>query len=165
MNKHINPVACTVRTTSAKHLDNGTRMAGFFYIEVLVAVALIALALVPAMDALIPGIAGSAIHEARAEDHYQLTGKLEQVLAEPVANLDIAAAAAGNPATPTSYSDDVATSAGRRIKRNVFLSRYDGDNADADNNPFTGTDEGLLWVRVTIAGSGAVIESLVSDNE
>jgi hypothetical protein len=45
----------------------------------------------------------------------------------------------------------------------VFLSRYDGDNADTDNDHFTGTDDGLLWLQVRIAGTGASIESLVSD--
>jgi len=161
VNRHI----CTARTTPAKHPVKLSCMAGFFYTEVLVAVVLIALALVPAMEALLPGKAGSATHQAIAEDHYQLTGKLEQVLAEPIANLDIAAAAAGKPVIPTGYSDVITTSGGRQIKRNVFLSRYDGDNADRDNNPFTGTDEGLLWVRVTIAGTGADIESLVSGTE
>ncbi len=140
-------------------------MAGFFYTEVLVAVALIALALVPAMDALLPGVAGSAFHETTAEDHYQLTGKLEQVLAEPFANLEIAADAVGDPTIQTGYSDVIAYADGRQIMRNVFLFRYDGDNADTDNDPFTGTDEGLLWVQVRIAETGAGIETLVSDND
>ena len=52
---------------------------------------------------------------------------------------------------------------GRQIKRNVFIARYDGDNADADDDAFTGTDDGLLWVRIAIAGTGLRIESLVSE--
>ena len=35
----------------------------------------------------------------------------------------------------------------------VYLSLYDGDNADADDDPFTGTDADLLWIRVEIDGS------------
>jgi type II secretory pathway pseudopilin PulG len=138
-------------------------MAGFSYVEVLIAVVLIVLTLVPAMDALIPGLAGSGIHEATAEDHYRLAGRLEQIMVEPFDELDTAATAAGNPVTPTSYSDVVTYPVGRQITRNVFLSRYDGDNADGDNNPFTDTDDGLLWVQVRIAGTGASIESLVSE--
>ena len=126
-------------------------------------VVLIVVALVPALDALIPGVAGSGIHESLAEDHYQLTGRLEQVLVEPYGQLNSAANAAGSPTTPTAYSDVFTYANGHQITRNVFLSRYDGDNADADDDPFTGTDDGLLWVQVTIAGSGASIESLVSD--
>ena len=149
---------CTVRTTA-------NRMTGLSYVEVLVAVALIALTLVPAMDALLTGLAGSGIHESTAEDQYRLTAKLEQVLAEPFTRLDSAAAAAGNATTPTSYSDVVAYADGRQITRNVFLSRYDGDNADGDGDPFTGTDQGLLWVQVTIAGTAARIESLITNDD
>jgi len=149
-------VGCAMRTTPA-------RMNGFSYVEVLIAVVLIVIALVPALDALIPGVAGSGIHESIAEDHYQLTGKLEQVLVEPFGQLNSAAVAAGSPTTPTSYSDVFTYASGRQITRNVFLSRYDADNADADNDPFTGTDDGLLWVRVAIAGTGYRIESLVSE--
>jgi type II secretory pathway pseudopilin PulG len=140
-------------------------MAGFSYVEVLIAVVLIVVALVPALDALIPGVAGSGIHETLAEDHYQLTGRLEQVMVEPYGQLNSAAVAAGSPTTPTSYSDVFTYANGRQITRNVFLSRYDGDNADADDDPFTGTDDGLLWVRVSIAGTDRSIESLVYEHE
>ena len=142
-----------------------TRMAGFSYVEVLIAVVLIVVALVPALDALIPGVAGSGIHETLAEDHYQLTGRLEQVMVEPYGQLNSAAVAAGSPTTPTSYSDAFTYANGRQISRNVFIARYDGDNADADNDPFTGTDDGLLWVRVSIAGTDRSIESLVYEHE
>jgi type II secretory pathway pseudopilin PulG len=139
-------------------------MTGFSYVEVLIAVVVIVIALVPALDALIPGVAGSGIHETIAEDHYQLNGKLEQVLVEPFGQLRKAANAAGSPNTPTTeYSDDVTYASGRQIKRNVYIARYDADNADADDDPFTGTDDGLLWVRVEIAGTGMRIESLVNE--
>ena len=141
-----------------------SKMAGISYIEVLISVVLIAIVLVPAMEALQPGMAASGIHEIIAEDHYRLTGKFEEVLAEPFADLDAAAIAAGSPTTATlSYSDVFSYPNGRQISRNVFIAQYDGDNADSDNNPFTGTDDGLLWVQVTIAGSGASIESLISE--
>jgi hypothetical protein len=138
-------------------------MDGFSYVEVLIAVVLIVIALVPALDALIPGVAGSGIHETLAEDHYQLTGKLEQVLVEPFGRLNSAANAAGSPTTPTSYSDVFTYADGRQIVSNVFIARYDADNADGDDDPFTGTDDGLLWVQAMIAGSGLSIESLVSE--
>jgi len=146
-----------------KNTLHGRKMTGFSYVEVLIAVVLIALTLVPAMEALQPGIAGAGIHEMLAEDHYRLAGRLEQVLVEPFDELEAAATAAGNRTTPTSYSDVFTYPDGRQITRNVFLARYDGDNADTDDDPFTDTDDGLLWVQVTIAGSGASIESLVSE--
>ncbi len=138
-----------------------TKMTGFSYVEVLIATVLIAIVLVPAMDALLPGIQGSSIHETRTEDHYKLLSKIEEVLAEPFADLDAAAIAAGSPTTATlSYSDTFTYPDGRQITRNIFISRYDADNADADDDPFTGVDEGLLWVRGTIAGSSLRIETL-----
>ena len=154
----VRHVGCAVRTTPAG-------MAGFSYVEVLIAVVLIVVALVPAMDALLPGVAGNGIHETIAEDHYQLTGRLEQLLVEPYGQLNSAANAVGSPTTPTTNSDVFTYDNGRQITRNVFLSRYDGDNADADDDPFTGTDDGLLWVRVSIAGTGKSIESLVYEHE
>ena len=139
-----------------------TRIAGFSYVEVMVATVLIAITLVPAMDALLPGINGSGIHETRSEDHYQLLGRVEEILAEPFASLDVAATVAGNPTTATSYSDVYTYANGRQIKRAIFISRYDGDNADADDDPFTGTDEGLLWVQGVIDGSSLSFETLTS---
>lgn len=139
-----------------------TRIAGFSYVEVMVATVLIAITLVPAMDALLPGINGGGIHKSRSEDHYQLLGRVEEILAEPFANLNAAATAAGNPTTATSYSDVYTYANGRQIKRAIFISQYDGDNADADNDPFTGTDAGLLWVQGVIAGSSLRYEVLTS---
>jgi hypothetical protein len=58
---------------------------------------------------------------------------------------------------PAPYSD----SAGTKSRRLVYLARFDGDNADADNNPFTGTDSGLLWVRVTIEDSPRALQTVI----
>ena len=35
----------------------------------------------------------------------------------------------------------------------VYLSLYDGDNLDGDNNPLTGADPDLIWIRVEIEDS------------
>jgi hypothetical protein len=167
---HQNPtVGCAVRTKAKAPAIVGcaahtkANMTGLSYVEVLVAIVLITLILVPALDALSPGLAGSGIHTTMAEDHYQLTGKLERVLVEPFGQLNKAANAAGSPTTPTSYSDVYGFADCIRIDCNVFIARYDGDNADADNDPFTGTDDGLLWVQVAIPGTSMSVESLVSE--
>ena len=138
------------------------RMAGLTYIEVLISTLLIVVTLVPAMQALYPAVAGAGINESGVEDHYQLVGRLEELLAESFADLDAAATAAGDETTPTSYSNTVTYADGRQITRNVFLSRYDADNADTDNDPFTGTEDSLLWMRVEIAGSADGLETLLS---
>jgi Tfp pilus assembly protein PilV len=138
------------------------KMAGLTYLEVLVATMLLVTALLPALEALGPSVAGTAVLENLTEDHYQLNARLEAVLAEPFADLDAAAVAAGSPTTPSSYSDVYTYADGRQITRSVFLSRYDGDNADADDDPFTGTDADLLWVRVEIPESALDIDALTS---
>lgn len=120
------------------------------------AVALLAVALVPALDALHPGLVAVAVHSNLAREHYHLTGKMETVLAEPFDALEDAATAAGSPAVATTYSDAPAAPE----RRLVFLSRYDGDDADADADPFTGTDADLIWVRVQLEGTSQVFETL-----
>lgn len=129
---------------------------GFSYIEILIATVLIAVALPPAMDALGSGLLGAAVHEQRSVAHYDLSGKMEDVLAQPFDDLASAALAAGGAGVASSYSD----AAGTPSRRLVYLSLYDGDNADADNNPFTGTDPDLLWVRIAIEGSADALETL-----
>ena len=136
--------------------------AGFAYIEVLIATLLIVVTLLPAIQALYPAVAGAGIHGSRVEDHYLLSGRLEELLAESFTDLDDAATAAGSETTPTSYSDVVTARGGRQVALNVFLSRYDSDNADSDNDPFTGTEDDLLWLRVEIANTTDGLESLLS---
>lgn len=140
-------------------------MAGLTYLEVLIATLLIVITLVPALEAMAPGVTGAALHEDRVEDHHLVYGRLEELLAAPFADLDAAATAAGGPGTPSSYSDTLTQADGRPVTRNVYLSRYDADNADGDNDPFTGTEPDLLWLRVEIAGSRQAIETLRADHE
>ena len=136
--------------------------AGFSYLEVLIATALIAISLVPALDALSTGGRGHALLAAHAEDHYYLAAKLEEVLAEPFSRLDQEAIVTGSPVIATSYSDSVTLVDGRVLTRQVYLSRYDGDNVDGNSDVFDGVDEGLIWVRVEIEESGLGMERLTS---
>ena len=144
---------------------NNGNMAGFSYVEVLVATVLIAVTLVPAIEAFSPGINSAGYTQSLVEDRYQLSAKLEEVLAASFADIDTAATAAGSPTIASSYSDTVTYPSGKQIVRNVFLSRYDGDNADANNNPFDGIDAGLIWLRVEIDGTSLSLESLISDSD
>ena len=135
-----------------------SRQHGGSYIEVLVAAALVTVTLVPAMQALRTSSVGAAVHGESVALHYRVLGRMEEMLAEPFASLETEAQATGDPSTPTSYSD----AGGTPNRRLVFLSPYDGDNADADDDPFTGTDDGLIWVRVEIEGTVQALESLSS---
>ena len=132
--------------------------AGLTLVEVLVAMVLLAILLIPAINALQTGIIGAEVHGDVAASHYRLTSRLEELLVEPFADLSDAALAAGSPTTPSSYSDP-AGPPGRLL---VYLALYDGDNADADSDPFTGTDSDLLWIRVDIEDSVYTLETVTA---
>ena len=123
--------------------------AGLTLVEVLVAVVLLAILLVPAINALQTGVVGADVHADVATSHYRISSRLEELLGEPFSDLSDAAVAAGSPSSPSSYSEPAGLP-GRLV---VYLSLYDGDNADADGDAFTGTDPDLVWIRVDIEDS------------
>jgi len=127
----------------------GRRRAGFSYVEVLLATALLALALVPALEALEIGVRGGGVHEAEAARHYRALGALEEVLAQPFSDLVAEAIAAGGAAS--AYSDPPGTP----DRRLVTLSGYDADGDSVD-------DPGLLRVRVEIEATAHVLETLTA---
>ncbi len=122
------------------------RQSGLTLVEVLVSVVLLAIVLVPAIAALQTGIVGTDIHGDIATSQFRVASRLEELIVEPFGDLE---AAAGGPTVPSNYSEAEGTP-GRLV---VYLSRYDGDDADNDGDPFTGADAGLLWIRVDIEGS------------
>ena len=130
---------------------------GISYIEILIAMILIATALVPMMNALQTGLQGATLFQTKAEFHHVLTGTIEKVLAEPFDSLDAAATSAGDYTNATTYSD-----LGASIPFKVYLWRYDADNADNDNDVFTGGEEDLIWVKVALVDNGQSVETLIS---
>jgi hypothetical protein len=127
--------------------------------ELLIATLLIAIMLVPALDAMQSGIHGSGIHTQLAQNQYRMISKMEETLAVPYNKLLEQAdlVADSKVLIPPPYSDP----AGTGFRRLVFLARYDGDDADGDKDPFTGTDTGLLWVRVTIEDSPRALGTVI----
>ena len=140
----------------------GKHEQGLTYVEVLIATTLIAVTLIPAMEALKPAVQGMSIHEAQTVRHYALTAMLEEILAKPFDELDTEAVTINNPNVASTLYSDLAGSSDRRL---VYLSRYDADNADGNGNVFDGTDEGLLWVKVEIEATSQSIEGLTSRYE
>lgn len=139
-------------------MGQGNRETGISYAETLLAVTVLALALVPALESLQTAFTGAAVQEEVVLWQQQLATRMEDVLAEPFLTLEEAALAAGNETTPSSYSD----AAGGPDRVLVFLSGYDGDNADANGDPFdAGMDEGLLWVQVAIENTPYDLTTLV----
>ncbi len=129
---------------------------GLTLVEVLITMALLTILLVPAMQALRTSVTGAQVHADLANDQFRLTSRMEELLAEPFGHLETAAADAGSPNAPASYSE-APGEPGRLV---VYLSLYDGDNADADDDPFTGTDDGLLWIRVAVENSVLDLQTL-----
>ena len=143
------------------------KLQGFSYVEVLVASTLVAIALVPAINALQSGILSTGAHQNLTVQHYQRLQKMAEIQAESYSELLAAAKAATNKSTPTSYSD----AAGTNNRRVVYLALYDADadpftltdpNADLDNDLYTGSTTRLLWIRIETEGSTQSIETLMS---
>ena len=133
------------------------RQSGVSYVEILIATLLISIALVPMMEALQPGLQGSQVNRLQSEQHFALKGKMESVLAEPFTDLDAAATAAGAATIATSYSDLSAT-----VPHQLFIWRYDIDDADNDGDKFTGGESDLLWLRITSVDGSYNIQTLLS---
>ena len=131
------------------------RQRGLSYVEVLIAVVIVAVCLAPALDALRGGIRAAAIQGSQAVNQQRLKTRLEEVLANRFATLDAAAVAAGNsPASPVAAYSDAAGTADRLL---VTLYCYDFSSS----NPSV-SDTGLLWVKVAIEGSSLSLNTLRS---
>lgn len=133
-------------------------VAGFSYVEILLAVVLLAACLIPAMEALQSAYHGVSAGQSQRAGWSALESRLEELLAEPLAALGDAAAAAGGPGVPTWYSDP----AGSVPRRLVYLVPYDADNSDGDGDPFTGGDVDLIWVRVALEESAHALDCLAT---
>ena len=143
------------------------QQSGFSYIEVIIAVFILAVAIVPAMEALQSGVQGAGIHQSLTQQHYAVTKRMEETMAESYSALLSAAEVATNASTPTSLSD----AAGPADRVVVYAALYDADvdpftlvdsNNDGDGDIYTGDTSNLLWVKVEIENSAVVVESLRS---
>ena len=124
------------------------RQAGFYYAEVVVSVLLLAILLVPALQALTTAVVGNQAGTLTARQ-LRLQSKMEEVLAQPFAALYAETYLPGgnnsSSVNPT-FSDAIGTP-DRRV---VLLYRYDS-NAQA----LSTSDTGLLYVAVYYQADGA----------
>ncbi len=137
-------------------MNAGYRQSGLSLVEVLIAIFLLSIVLVPAVLSLRTSIVGAKVHGDVAATHYRVASRLEQILAEPFSALEQAAADAGSWQVASTYSE----SAGLPGRIVVYLAAYDGDDADGDGDPFTGSDAGILWIRVEAEGTVFALETL-----
>ena len=140
---------------------------GFSYLEVLIASLMVAIALVPAMNALQTGILRANIHQTLTTQYYLRLKKIEELQAEPFIYLLAAAKTATNASTASSYS----YAAGSKNRSLVYLALYDADanpctivdsNKDLDNDIYTGDTANLLWVKVLTEGDSEGLETLIN---
>jgi Tfp pilus assembly protein PilV len=127
------------------------RASGFAYIEVMVAVLLLALCALPAANAIKNGLNAADAAPARAAALRCMRDKMEAVLAEPYANL--LAARNGNQPT-TTYSD---AAVGGCVTRKVYIDVYPS-NASVDAAGWTA----LLRVDVVSPDTSYSFTTLVA---
>ena len=129
------------------------RANGLAYLEVMVALVLVAMALVPALNALQIDTRGAPALVAVAARDALLREKMEEVLAKPFDTINAETFLAGGNTT-TSISTALSDAAGpdRRI---VILYRTDGTAVSA-------SDTGLVRVRVAFEAGGTALETLKS---
>ena len=128
-------------------------IAGLAYLEVMVALVLIAMALVPALNALQTDTRGTPALIAVSARDALLRAKMEDVLAKPFDTVNAETFLVGGNTT-TSVSAALSDAAGpdRRI---VILYRTDGSAVSA-------SDTGLVRVRVAWEVGGTALETLKS---
>jgi Tfp pilus assembly protein PilV len=124
--------------------------AGFAYIEVLVAVLLLALCALPAANAVRNGLNAADAAPKRAAALRCMRDKMEAVLAEPYDNL----LAAQNGNQPTSYSENAG---GGCVERRVYIDVYRQDGSGS-----TASATALLRVDVVSPDTSYSFTTLVA---
>jgi Tfp pilus assembly protein PilV len=140
----------------ASPISNRRRQPGFSYVEILLSVVLLAVLVVPALEALQSGIAGGR-SSSLAASQLMLRDKMEWVLAKPFADLYSETYLPGGNAT-ASVSASLSDPAGAPGRRNVTLYRY-----DASSQALSASDTGLVLVSVyyETEGSAQALNTLV----
>ena len=135
-------------------MTNGQR--GFSYVEILLSVVLLAVLLVPAMEALQTGVTGHR-SPALLSQRLALRDKMELVLSRPFGDLYAETYAPGGN-TPGAASAALSDPAGTPNRRHVVLYRY-----DASTGALSADDTGLLYVAVYYenASGAAMLNTLV----
>ena len=120
---------------------------GFSYAEVLLSVILLAILLVPAMQALNSAISGGS--SGVTAKQLNLRNKMEEVLSKTYNKLYAETSLTGGNTT-TSVSANYSDAAGATDRRVVVLYRY-----NTTTNALSATDTGVLYVRVYYEAEGS----------
>jgi Tfp pilus assembly protein PilV len=126
---------------------NHQNQRGFSYAEVLLSVILLAILLVPAMQALNAAITGGSSNVATKQ--LALRSKMEEVLSKPYNTLYAETSLSGGN-TITSVSANLSDTTGATDRRVVVLYRF-----DTVANALSATDTGVLYVSVYYEAEGS----------
>ncbi len=130
---------------------------GLSYAETLVAVAIMAIAILPGMRALQSGLNTSQQQLPLVQAQLHVTSRMDQLLALPFSALAAEAELVGSATIASDFSDP--PGAQRRI---VYVSYYDADNADGDDDVFTGGESDLVWLAVSLENSPILVTTLTT---
>jgi prepilin-type N-terminal cleavage/methylation domain-containing protein len=140
------------------------RQRGFSFVEIMVAVLLLALCAAPLANALKTGLDASTIGAAKALELRCMKNQMETVLAEPYQNLWNAARGKD---TPSAYSR-AADAACPGIARNVYIAKYEHENGKSPvflNESTAGAqrlETALLYITVSSPDTGYTFTTLVA---
>lgn len=118
---------------------------GFSYVEILLSVVLLAVLLVPALEALQSGVAANHSSSLLTRQ-FRLQAKMEEVAAKPFAALYSQTYLPGGNTT-TAVNASLSDPTGTPERRNVLVYRYDPSTAG-----LSAADTGVLFVAVYYAG-------------
>ena len=135
-------------------LRGGPAASGFSYVEVVLALLLLVIGIVPAVNAVRDSLAAPQIAQAAAQALQCVKNHMEKVIAEPYRKLSNAHALFNVAVPAYSLPADAQCAA-----REVFITYYD---PDAVAPYFVAIDKGLLLVRVATPGSAMTFSTLVA---
>jgi prepilin-type N-terminal cleavage/methylation domain-containing protein len=136
--------------------------AGFSFVEIMVAVALLALCAAPAAYAIRNGIDATTVAAAKANELRCLRNLMESVLAEPYQNL---ADQVKGMQTRSTYSRPKDATC---IERNVYIAMYEHEYGKApvvvekDKASTAQLESSLLYITVSSPESGYSFTTLVA---
>ena len=127
---------------------------GLSYTEVLIAIALVALIAWPTAQSIQTSLAVAQQSVDDTTFRFAMLSLVETTLASDYASLEQRAGTQSAPilSEPLGANDTL----------DLYIAPWDIDNADFDDDPGTGVDDDVLWIRVALRNRPLSFETLVT---